>query len=526
MNAPPHLQHLPANLLGLSDESERWLASSRTEPQHALFVARQLSDFEADDSPSVRDALDPEERRHLVDRLEAAASTATHVRVLDSIRKAREPRASFVVTRVAPCLLGPRLADLLGVLQTLRLAAELTAFEKEPVLPLVWLQGDLPATEERFTARLLGPHHDLVEVKALDPLPAGESMGSLRPDPRRLPLLRAHLRQLMMSAPHRDQALGWLLPQEEESLCESTRRLLFELFGQEGLLVCGPDDFRADLAHELSQVVDSGRTLLQTLPAEETLCWDRRDHRALGHGGEGYRGSDEPGSRTGAELAAQIVQEPARFVAGPLLEPSLIRRFLPVRAWIGDRKEAAGEFHLRDLHEFERGRIGWVARWQATWVEKRDEEALHRLGWTLQTVLTNKNPLCDPLDHQKDPSEDLRLSAPQASIDALLAEFRDSAQPLVDLDASLAPLLRRQTRQAKAMLETFLERAERVLRNQGGTEERHRRRITNALRPAGRPSSEFFGPLPALAIHGPLLLEAVRNEIETFTFEHVAIFPR
>ncbi|MEM7516072.1 MAG: bacillithiol biosynthesis BshC, partial [Planctomycetota bacterium] len=222
----------------------------------------------------------------------------------------------------------------------------------------------------------------------------------------------------------------------------------------------------------------------------------------------------------------QIVQEPARFVAGPLLEPSLIRRFLPVRAWIGDRAEAAEEFQLRDLQKSERGRVGWVARWQASWLEKRDEEALDRLEWTLQSVLTQKEGIYESFADPKDSSTDPRLSAPRASIDALLADFRISAQPLVDLDASLAPLLRRQTRQAKAMLETFLERSERVLRNHGGTKERHRRRIVNALLPAGRPSSEVFGPLHALAHHGPALLDGVRNEIETFTFEHVAIFPR
>jgi uncharacterized protein YllA (UPF0747 family) len=140
------------------------------------------------------------------------------------------------------------------------------------------------------------------------------------------------------------------------------------LLGPLGLVVVEPDWIREPLSRELSRLV--------TLDPAEKLAQGARELEAHGHpvaidprnaalvyelrtsgafalrpGGDGFRFDDESGSRTGDELAAEILQRPLDWSPGALLRPLAQDAVLPVAAYVGGFGELAYHAQLGPLRD-------------------------------------------------------------------------------------------------------------------------------------------------------------------------------
>jgi len=137
------LEHLPADILGLTDIAREALASGAL---GGLPVARTTAEVERPE-----DRHDPAERKQLVQPLRRAlAPLEPPGRVATSLNVLQQPGSFCVLTGQQPGFLGGPLYTLYKAMQACRLASELSREWGVPVVPVFWNHAD---------------DHDLAEVQ-------------------------------------------------------------------------------------------------------------------------------------------------------------------------------------------------------------------------------------------------------------------------------------------------------------------------------------------------------------------------
>jgi uncharacterized protein YllA (UPF0747 family) len=200
--------------------------------------------------------------------------------------------------------------------------------------------------------------------------------------------------------------------------------------------------------------------------------------RALRLGGEGLRYDEENGSRTRAELAAEIVDAPAEFSPGALLRPLVQDLALPVACYVGGPNELAYHAQLPAL----RARAGvpatpFVLRASATLVEPKVTESLARLGLGAAQVLA-AGSVEEPVVEAPEVVRELRAIAERAA-----QALRAQQQPLSAIDRGLGQTLKRTADAVRELVEKTCAKAERAHANASGKGSRHARRVRSALLP-------------------------------------------
>jgi bacillithiol biosynthesis cysteine-adding enzyme BshC len=511
-------------------------ALGREPSVRGIVVARSAAEIEP---PAER--LDSEQRAALSARLERClAPLRPHVAVLDAVRALRAEGTWAVVTGQQPGLCGGPLYTLYKALQAVRLARHLSQAWERPVVALFWNHADDHDVAEVHHLHILNENLDLQRA-GLAGLSSGRvPLGRLVLDEQRhgLGALRGFLEQSLArrsTDPEQQrcarEALELFLPRSGETPASAFTRTWTGLLGHLGLVVIEPEWIRDELSHRLADFVvrdplaalQRDATALRAAgftpaiePAEAALLYHVGEdgRRALRAGGEGFRFDHEPGSRTGVELAAEIVQDPGAWSPGALLRPLAQDLCLPVAAYVGGAGELAYHAQLGSLRAaLDAPRTPFVLRRSATLVEPETQLALRRLGVEAEVVLAGE------LAGQ--------VGLATAELPAALVQLREAGEraarellapraALAEFDEALAKNLARTAAQVRDLVDKLVAKGERVHHNSSGKGRRHVRRVENSLRPHGEPQERVLGALPFVARFGTVWIETLLASFEPF----------
>jgi bacillithiol synthase len=528
------VESLPADVLGLSELSRRALSGKLD--LDGFPVARSLAQLEA---PEER--FTPEERAHLSRWLESQLSPLeAHVHVLESVRELRTPGASCVITGHQPGFLCSPLLILYKAVQCIALSRQLSAHWKRPVVPVFWNHADDHDLAEVHHAPFLNRNFDLQKAGLAGLSSGRQPLSRIRidQDKQRLTAVRALFRHIFGDYPRIDEALESFMPEDGMTFAGSLTRNLMHIFGKHGLVVVEPDWFREESSSALAQVVSadpaakiaaSEQELIASglevaIPVEEAALVYRVDssgRHPLRVGGEGFRYDEEPGSRTRAELAAEIVQEPAAWSAGALLRPIVQDMVLPVAAQVGGHGELAYHAQLGHL----RRAVGapctpFVPRVSITLIEVEMRASAKRVGATPQDIMRARGQWTPAGEERETPPviEELRRLA-----DVHAEEILAKRKELGEVEPALAPHLRRAVALYKGAILKLAEKAARAEANRTGKGERHLRRLNNALCPRGEAQEKVLAPLQFVARFGLEWIDTLIDELDPFCSEHLLV---
>jgi len=259
-------------------------------------------------------------------------------------------------------------------------------------------------------------------------------------------------------------------------------------------------------------------------PATAALVFRLVDgcRQALRLAGEELRYDDESGSRTAAELAAEIVQAPLEWSPGALLRPVVQDMALPVAAYVGGWGELSYHAQLPPL----RDRAGvprtpFVPRLSATLVDPEAEVSLEKLSLTARDALLARGRLGEA-SAERDMTAPVvrRLREEGERAASALLGLREE---LADLDQGLAAQLRRRSKQVQEIFDRLASKAARVHANREGRGQRHFRRLNHGLFPRGAPQERVRGLLEFAARFGTGWMDDLLDEIEPLPTEHVVV---
>jgi bacillithiol biosynthesis cysteine-adding enzyme BshC len=532
MNAKILLEFLPADIAGLSPLARAALGGKLDLP--GVRVARCLNEVQRP-----IDRFEPEVRKTLAEKLEAGlASVSPPVAALESLRALAEPGACAVVTGQQPGLACGPLYSVWKGLQAIALAKKLSKEWGTPVVPMFWNHADDHDIAEVHHTWLLNRNVDLQKA-GLAGLSSGRQPFSkiLLEEKRHKPAaFAALLRSIYGDYPHVDEAVEAFAPRAGETLARAFTRGMTALLGRQGLVVFEPDWIREDLSSALSRIVsgDAPAALAEgeerlkaaghavALPSSEAALVYRikEDGRhALRPGGEGYQYDGEPGSRTAAELAAEILQEPESFSAGALLRPLAQDIALPVCAYIGGWGELAYHAQLGALREATGvTESSFVPRLSITLSDEEVRSSLQTLGCSVADIIAARGEWSSAPEEGERPSVlDALHELAKTSRDSLL-EHRDAISAI---DRGLAAGLKRAADNLQATVEKVAHKAERSHANSSGKGRRHERRANHALFPREGTQERSLGPAPFVARYGFGWLGLLLEELDPFALEHI-----
>ena len=522
-----HLEHLPADVLGLGDLARHALSTGAA---GGLVVARELGEIARPENRHV-----PGARAHLAQSLrEALERLEAPSRVMTSLNLLEEPETSCVVTGQQPGFLCGPLYTLYKAMQACRLAAELSREWGSPVVPVFWNHADDHDLAEVQHAHLLNRNLDLQRIG-----PAGLSSGRtpigqirLTEEHNHLAATRAMVAQTFAGLPGAEDAVELFFPREGETLAGAVTRALTGLLGEHGLVVAEPEWLRQDLSRALAEVVslDPVEALRRGSGEDPAIDPDgaalvfhvdpERGRQALRPGGDGFRYDGEAGSRTAAELAAEIVQRPAEWSAAALTRPLVQDLVFPTCAYVGGWGELAYQAQLVPLRELcGLPSIPFAPRISCTLVEDEPRRSLARFGTDLREVLGSAGEF-DPVGTSGAPEviAALRQTAEEAG-----QALRGHRAALSELEPALAANLKKTSDQVRRLVEKVAGKAERVHANRSGKGQRHVRRLNNGLMPRGVAQERVLGPIGYTARHGRAWIDALYRELPPLSSEHLVV---
>jgi len=534
------LTHLSADSLGLEPWARAALAG-RPRPRN---LPGMILPDSLDAMPRLASSgkgFDEDARAALSHTLEAnLTSRESHVHVIESVRALKHPDAALVVVGQQPGFLGGPLYNVYKAVHVIRLARALSETWGTPVLPAFWNHADDHDVAEVHHLWVTNANLDLRKV-ALAGMSSGRTPLSelvLEEGTHRLGAIAELLRQTLPESASRDQAIDLFLPKNGETLAGAFTRVLLELFGARGLIVIEPEWIREPLSRSLAQIVSSdvaellerggaaleaagSRPAIDARTAALLFRLEGGKRRALRLAPEGFRYDGEEGSRTGVELAAEILQEPSVWSPGALLRPIVQDRTLPVVAYVGGWGELAYHAQLPPLRDGTRtARTAFVPRLSATLIDPPTLESLRKLELDVGEVLAARGRLGEDAPSAAESEVAARL---RGIAGALKKELLGEQAALALVDRGLAQQLKKVADQSQALVEKLAQKADRVEANAGGRGRRHLRRLNNSLFPRESPQERVIGALEIVARHGTAWIDRLENEIEPLPTEHLVV---
>ena len=539
------VQWLDRDVLEIAGIARSLLADPHSVP--GFLVPAQVGDI-----PQPAERFTPEERAELAGLLEAKLSPLTpHVAVLDAVRSLRQPGACVVIAGQQPGFLASPLYNLHKALHVVRLARTLAQAWDRPVVAMFWNHADDHDLAEVNHAFVPNENFDLQKI-GLSSMASGRQPFSrlvLSEDQHHLASIRATLAQLYRTETHVEAALELFCPRAGETLARAFTRSMTDLLGSLGLVVLEPDWIRSSLSralagllsrapmndaeHGFAAALARGAAQLRAIghepqidPATAALLYrvDERGRSALRFGGDGLRYDGEEGSRTFAEVAAEIVLDPAGWSPAALTRPIAQDKSLPIAAYVGGLGELAYHAQLIPLRDFvEVPRTPFVPRFSCTLIDPDVAASLETLELAAEQVLRARGGI-------EEVADDAGVAVPPV-IGALreiaahaARELSVQREALAQIDNGLAANLKRTGDQIRTLVEKICEKAERVHQNKSGRGQRHYRRVAHALFPRGLPQERVLGPLPFVARHGRTWIDELFTHVPALPREHALVF--
>jgi bacillithiol biosynthesis cysteine-adding enzyme BshC len=497
--------------------------------------------------PVPAERFDPDERARLAHELEVRlAPLEPNVRVLDSVRSLATPGAAMVVSGQQPGFLCAPLLNLYKALHTVRLARSLSQRWERPVIPVFWNHADDHDVAEVHHSWLVNQNLDLQKI-ALAGLSSGRkplSQVLLSEHAQHLNAVRTVLRDMHATGEHIDEALDLFMPRDGESMAQAFSRSMTRLLGHLGLVLLEPDWIRQDLSRALAAILETdldaalqrgsealraaGHTPgIEAQSAALVYRVDERGRYALRLGGEGLRYDGEEGSRTRAELAAEIIQEPLAYSPGALLRPVVQDVCLPVAAFVGGMGELAYHAQLTCLRVVAGApATPFVPRASITIVDHDAATSLARLGVDARTFMTQAGVTQAGVARAGD-VPDLGSTPNPPVIQALrelaeraAEELRAHRAALAEIDRGIAQNLKRSADQVRTLIEKVCAKAERAHANSAGKGRRHLRRLNSCLYPRNSLQERVLGPMPFVAAFGRAWIDEILEGLPALTSEH------
>lgn len=427
-----------------------------------------------------------------------------------------------VVTGQQPGLFGGPLYTVHKAATAVRLAKELQAIAGGTrVVPLFWNHTDDHDFDEVNRVFVVNPQQELQRLR-LDLPHTGEAIGNVAVG-HLLPALLDEVKALLPETEFRDWALQLFAPRDpNESLGAGMARLMFSLFGDEGMLVLEPRDLPAPAFGVLEKwwrqgekVRNSQRSTTEHFSAlgldvgfdpGATLMFQLQGKRRL------PLSDGDPLPHTVTDLSPGAILRPlwqdaclpsVAFVVGPG-ELSYLSLAGPLYRLLGVPRPA------------------FVPRASLTLVEPSLVKLLTKFGWDLPDLRDGPDALV-----QK------RLAGEQATVlerdlrvlhdfvERSLADMVARAQSSTHAhEQQIAAAIDRVRSKTATDLEKVVDKLQSSRADQQGAGQRQIRRLCSSLQPKGRPQERVLCALPALVSHGQKLGKLLVEAADPFAIEH------
>ena len=436
--------------------------------------------------------------------------------VLENARALGDGSTCAVVTGQQPGLFGGPLYSLHKAATAIRLARELAAQPGAPrVVPVFWNHTDDHDLDEANRTFVVNANVDLQRIR-LDLSRSGSALRDI-PVARAMEQAIPALSDLLPLSEFRDWALGAVLPRDPADTFGSIQsRLLFELFGDHGLLIIEPrdlpgsafdvlprwcetaEDIREVIRQAIENLGDVGLDV--TLDPTSTIMFQNIGHRRL-------------------PLAdGDTLPRPNALSPGVLLRPLWQDACLPNIASVVGPGELAYLSVAGPLYRH----LGvpapvFVPRASLTLVEPSLKKLLDRFGWDLPELAVGASQLAESLTTDEESPAEEALEQLAQSVKNTLGEL---ASQVRKTDAQMASPIERSRGKIVDELLKLSNRVARSRKNREGTGMRQIRRLCCHLRPRGRLQERVLCPVPFMAAHGKALADDLIDAADPFALEH------
>lgn len=510
----PVLRQLPFAALGSSATHQRFLDDDPRLAAHLGVRARNVSEFLA---------RAPRGAQRLVPAAELSAALVAYAErhgapeaALANARLLAQPDTFVIVTGQQPGLLGGPLFSLHKAATAVRLCREIARVPGAPrVVPLFWNHTDdhdldeanrlfLPnAAYELQRFRLELEHHG----EALRHVHAGAAMERLL----------AEVAPLLPQTEFRDWALGCFRPRSaDEPLGAGFARMLFEVFGNEGLVVIEARDLprrafdvlgafwsrvsevRSSVRAQCEQLRREGLDV--TIEPESTLMFRLEQGRrvALGDG--------------------EILGDVTQASPGALLRPVWQDAVLPTLGFVAGPGELGYLSVVGAVYRLLQVAMPvLVPRASLTLVEPSLQRLLQKFALDLPEL--GEGPEALAARQQGESSSGLETAIDEA-VAALTGRLDALAPDLARLDPSLTGALERARDKARDEVQKLTARVRKVREEREGTGQRQLRRLCSMLRPRGRLQERVLPAISCMLTHGPAIGPILTGAADPFATTH------
>ena len=510
----PSVRHIPIRNLGSSPVHLRYLDE---DPDLEQFLGRRPR------NPADLLKRTPVNARRLVgpEPLSAAltAYAQAHEAPPEALANAEAIAAGdvhMVVTGQQPGLFGGPLYTVFKAATAVRLAREINATPGSPrTVPIFWNHTDDHDLEEVNRAFFVNSSLEVQRLR-LDLRRGGESIRDIGVGHNMEHVLAA-VGDLLPRSDFREAALEIFQPRElDEQLGASLARLLFSMFGRHGLLVIEPRDLPSEAFSMLprwweqaSEIQNSNRSTIEVLvelgldtglDPGSTLMFQKQ------------------GGRRASMAQGDPINDPSDLSPGVLLRPLWQDACLPTLSAVVGPGELSYLSVAGPLYR----QLGVPApvltpRASLTLVEPSLAKLLKRFGWDLPDLDAGVDTLASSITTGD-------ASGDESGLEGLIAEVEEQLQTLTATvkvgDPQMVRAVERTKGKVRDELSKLLSKLRNSRQNREGTGMRQIRRVTNSLRPKGRPQERVLSVLPFLAAHGPELADLLIEAADPFTTGH------
>lgn len=508
------LRHISYRLLGSSEVHLRYLED---DPELVKILGRRARNCEEllKRAPlNARRLVEPEAlSKALVDYAERHEAPPP---VLENARAVAEGEVFMVVTGQQPGLFGGPLYSLHKAATAVRLARELSAQPGAPkIVPVFWNHSDDHDLDEVNRAFFVNSNLDLQRLR-LELTHTGAAIRNIGIG-RAMEHVLAAARDMLPQTEFSDWAFDIFEPRHpDEQFGDSFARLLFTLFGDQGLLVIEPRDLP--------------RSAFDVLPRwiEESGAVRERVRGMIDHLGDvGFDVTLDPtttmmfqltGDRRMPLADGEGGSEPGDLSPGVLLRPMWQDAVLPTIAFV----VGPGEMSYLALTSPLYKQLGvpqpvFVPRASLTIVERSLVKLLDRFGWDIPDLVQGPEVLARTLDEEE---EDVVESGLEDIAGHLKARMAELAERLRESDPQMTSPLQRCSKKLVDELEKLRGKVRNSRQNRQGTGLRQIRRLCSNLRPRSRLQERALNALPFMVSHGRELAQLLVDAADPFDMQH------
>lgn len=422
----------------------------------------------------------------------------------------------IVITGQQPGLCGGPLYSLHKAATTIRLCQEINATGNGPrVVPLFWNHSDDHDLEEANRLFLVNQSQDVQRFR-IDREHSNEPLRAMEIG-RDVEKVLEEVDSLLPQTEFKDWAMALFKPQHSNETFGSLQaRLMFELFGKQGLLVIEPRDLPPeafemlpkwwDKAHDIRERVRLACEDLGDLGIDVTLDPAATMMFEFSGGMREPLADGEPAGR------------PQDLSPGVLLRPLWQDACLPTIAFVVGPGELSYLAPIAPLYRM----LGvpqpvLVPRASLTLVEPSLQRLMQRFSLDIPDLEQSPERIAESLDSSTGGDVDDALADLEARCNADLDAIANS---LKRVDQSMLSALDRARGKILDEIRRLRSKVKNAQQNREGTGLRQIRRVCNVLRPRGRMQERVLGPLPYLVSHGPSLAATLIAAADPFRIEH------